>query len=228
LYVTTIKNLKQQLSMTKTILIIGMGEGLSLGIAEKFGQEGYKIGMISRNADKLLGFQTLLKEQNIISEFATADVADTNQMLKAIEEIKSKLGSISILQYNAVDYRMKNLLEETVEDLTNGFKISVANAFAATMELLADLKENNGSVLFTGGGSANYPNVDMASISLGKAGIRNLALQLNQALKAANIFVGTVTISGWIRPESETHSPKILAQKFWDLNQARNQVEIIY
>ncbi|MCX6207863.1 MAG: SDR family NAD(P)-dependent oxidoreductase [Bacteroidetes bacterium] len=214
--------------MVNTILIIGMGEGLSLGIAEKFGQEGFKIGMISRNANKLLGLQTKLKEQNIVSDFATADVADTNQMIKAIQEIKNKLGSISILQYNAVDYRMKNIMDETVDDLSNGFKISVANAFAATIELLADLKENKGSVLFTGGGSANYPNVDMASISLGKAGIRNLALQLNQALKVADIFVGTVTISGWIRPESETHSPKILADKFWDLNQARNQVEIVY
>lgn len=58
-----------------------MGQGLSLGIAEKFGWEGYKIGMISRSADKLLGFQTYLKEQNIESEFATADVSDTNQML---------------------------------------------------------------------------------------------------------------------------------------------------
>jgi NADP-dependent 3-hydroxy acid dehydrogenase YdfG len=144
------------------------------------------------------------------------------------EEIKSKLGSISILQYNAVDYRMKNLMEETVEDLTNGFKISVGNAFAATMELLPELKENKGSILFTGGGSANYPSADMASISLGKAGIRNLALQLHETLKKDHIFVGTVTISGGINPDSETHSPKILAQKFWDLNQARNQVEIIY
>jgi len=184
--------------MTKTILIIGMGQGLSLGIAEKFGQEGYKVGMISRSADKLLGFQAKLKEQDIVSEFATADVADTSQMLKAIEEIRSKLGSISVLQYNAVDYRIKHLMEETVGDLTNGFKISVGNAFASTMELLPDLKQNKGSVLFTGGGSANYPSADMASISLGKAGIRNLALQLYEVLKGDNIFVGTVTISGGI------------------------------
>ena len=82
--------------MVNTILIIGMGEGLSLGIAEKFGQEGFKIGMISRNANKLLGLQTKLKEQNIVSDFATADVADTIQMIKAIQEIKNKLGSFLI------------------------------------------------------------------------------------------------------------------------------------
>jgi len=43
-------------------------------------------------------------------------------------------------------------MEETDEDLTNGFKMSVANAFATTKELLADSKENQGSVLLTGDG----------------------------------------------------------------------------
>mgnify|MGYP005853181949 FL=1 len=95
--------------MTKTILIIGMGQGLSLGIAEKFGQEGYQIGMISRSADKLLAFQQSLQAQNISSAFATADVADTAQMLKAIRQLRESLGSIAVLQYNAVDYRMKHL-----------------------------------------------------------------------------------------------------------------------
>lgn len=129
-------------------------------------------------------------------------VADTQQMIQAINEIKNKLGSISVLQYNAVDYRMKNLMEETVENLTNGFKMNVANAFATTKELLADLKENQGSVLLTGGGSGINPNAEMASISLGKAGIRNLTLQLHEVLKADHIFVGTIIIFGWINPNS--------------------------
>lgn len=214
--------------MTKTILIIGMGQGLSLGIAEKFGQEGYKIGMISRSQDKLLQLKSYLADRNIVSEFAAADVANTHEMIAAIQSIKSKIGSISILQYNAIDYRMMPLMDETVETLTNGFKINVANAFAATKELLADLKENQGSILLTGGASANYPSPAMASISLGKAGLRNLALQLHQVLQPENIFVGTITISGGISPDSETHSPTILANKFWDLNEARNPVEIIY
>ena len=119
-------------------------------------------------------------------------------------------------------------MEETAEDLTAGFTLSVANAFAATKALRADLKENKGSVLFTGGSSAIYPNTDIDTISLGKAALRILTYQLRDALKADHIFVGTVTINGKISPTSKTHSPKILAQKFWDLNQARNQVEIIH
>jgi NADP-dependent 3-hydroxy acid dehydrogenase YdfG len=138
------------------------------------------------------------------------------------------MGTIDVLQYNAVDYRMNPLMSETADTLTTGFRISVANALAATQTLLPDLKSVKGAVLLTGGGSGNHPNPNMASISLGKAGIRNLAVQLNEVLKAEGVYVGTLTIGGWIQPESETHSPKILAEKFWELYQNRNQVEVIY
>lgn len=214
--------------MEKVIIIAGMGQGLSMAIAQKFGSKGYKIGMISRSEDKLREFKDQLAQQNITSAYAAADLANTKAMFDALKTLKTTLGDVSVLQYNAVDYRMKHILQENVEDLTNGFKVSVANAFAATMELLPELTANKGSVLFTGGDISNYPNPDMASISMGKAGIRNLALQLHEVLKPQNIFVGTVTIAGWINPESETHSPKIIAEKFWELNEARNQVEMLY
>jgi NAD(P)-dependent dehydrogenase (short-subunit alcohol dehydrogenase family) len=95
--------------MTNTILIIGMGQGLSLGIAEKFGHEGFQVGMISRNTDKLRQIQSSLQAKGIIAAFATADVADTAQMLDAIRQIQHKLGTITVLQYNAVDFRIKHL-----------------------------------------------------------------------------------------------------------------------
>jgi short-subunit dehydrogenase len=214
--------------MKKNIIIIGMGQGLSMGIAEHFGKEGFHIGMMSRSAEKLADFQAQLVEKGITSEFVAADVADTAQMIEAIHTLQSKMGTIDVLQYNAVDYRMNPLMSETADTLTTGFRISVANALAATQTLLPDLKSVKGAVLLTGGGSGNHPNPNMASISLGKAGIRNLAVQLNEVLKAEGVYVGTLTIGGWIQPESETHSPKILAEKFWELYQNRDQVELIY
>lgn len=214
--------------MKKAIIIIGMGQGLSFGVAQKFGKEGYAVGMISRSPEKLEGFKKQLASLSINAEFAAADVADTAQMLTAIRELKSKLGVIHVLHYNAVDYRYAHILKETVEELTTGFKISVANAFAASMELRDELKKNKGVILFTGGGSGNNPSPDMASISLGKAGIRNLTLQLNQVFKPEGIFVGTVVINGAIDPKSTRYSPEMLAIQFWELSEKRNQVEVVY
>lgn len=214
--------------MQKSILIIGMGQGLSLAIAEKFGKEGYQVGMISRSADKLAGFQLHLDKMGIVSNYEKADLSDTGQMLEAIEKLKIKLPVFGILHYNAVDTRMTPLLEETADSLTTGFRISVGNVIEAVKALMDDLVESKGSVLLTGGGSANYPNASISSISLGKAGIQSLAYMLSDSLKSKNIYVGTLTVSGWINPESKTHSPVILAEKFWKMNKDRKVVEVTY
>lgn len=214
--------------MKKAIIIVGMGPGLSRGVAEKFGQEGFCLGMISRNAEKLAATQQELTGQGIESFFATADVADTDQLRTALTELAGQLGRVDVLHYNAVDARMVNILDDTVDALTNGFRVSVGNALEAVRTLLPQLKQAQGVVLLTGGGTATQPNPEMASISLGKAGIRNLTYQLNSALEKDGVFVGTVTIGGWIQPESKTHAPAILAQKFWQLYQQRQPVELVY
>lgn len=212
--------------MKLAIIIVGMGPGLSLGVAKRFGAEGYKIGMISRNADKLQGFVETLAADNIEAVYAVADVGDTGQLLSALHELQKELGRVDVLHYNAVDYRTKHILEENIDDLTQGFKISVGNALEAVKFLRPKLQESSGSVLFTGGGSADRPSPEMGSISLGKAGIRNLAYQLNEALQPDDIFVGLVTVNGWIRWESETHSPTLIAEKFWELYRFQEGAEV--
>jgi short-subunit dehydrogenase len=212
----------------KNMLIIGMGEGLSLGVAQKFGSEGFHIGMISRNAEKLNTLKEKLAKQDIKADFATADVNKTEELILALDQLRAKMGNIDLLHYNAVDYRMVNIIEESADSLTEGFRISVANALASSMHLLNDLEKSKGSILLTGGGTAIQPNPNLSSISLGKAGIRNLAYQLHEVLKEKGIYVGTLTIMGWIQPDSETHSPSILGDKFWELYKNRNDVEVTY
>ena len=210
------------------MIIVGMGPGMSWGLATKFGSEGYTIGMISRTESKLAGYKEELNKLGINSHYVASDVANTEELTHALKSLKDQMGDVHILQYNAVDARFVNILDEDIDDLTNGFRLSVANALAATRTLLPDLEANKGSILLTGGGTATHPNPDFATISLGKAGIRNLAYQLHTVLKPRGVFVGTVTVGGWIDHSSKTHSPEILAEKFWELNVARDQVEIVY
>lgn len=212
--------------MKKSILIIGAGAGLSTGVAEKFGAEGYKIGLISRSAEKLALLKTELNGKGIECEFATADATDPAELERAIQSIVDRFGSIDVLLYNAAAMKMKPLMSETVEELAEDFKLSVANAFHSVKVLHEVLKASKGAVLLTGGGFAMYPNPAFGSLSLGKAGIRNLAHQLHTVLKDDGIYVGTLTIAGYIQPDSTTHSPVILADKFWQLLQNRNEVEM--
>jgi short-subunit dehydrogenase len=214
--------------MTKNVIIIGAGPGLSTGLAEKFGKEGFAIGLISRNAEKLQQQIQNLEKQGVKAFFATADAYEKDSLSDAIASLKAQMGTIHTLIYNAAALKMKQLMDETTDELVNDFKISVANAFHSVKNLHDDLRVNKGAVLLTGGAFAINPSPQFGSLSLGKASLRSLAFQLNEVLKADDIYVGTVTINGYIHAGSETHSPKILAEKFWELHQNREAIEIQY
>ena len=212
----------------KTILIIGAGEGLSYGVAEKFGKEGYVIGLISRNLEKLNALKQKLNNENIQCFIASANAYDSKELENAILKIKDNVGSIEVLLYNAAALKMKDLMKENSESLVQDFKITVANAFHCVQFLLEDLKSSHGSVLITGGYFAIEPSHKFGSLSIGKAGLRSLAFQLHEELKEFGIFVTTLTINGYIQNSSSTHSPKILAEKFWYLFKEKSEKELVY
>lgn len=81
--------------MSKSIIIVGAVEGVSGATARNFGKEGFSVGLISRDPDKI---RTLVEELNANGIFvftANAEVANTNQLKIAIDRLKSQLGKIS-------------------------------------------------------------------------------------------------------------------------------------
>lgn len=214
--------------MNKNIVIIGAGPNLSLGVAEKFAENNFSIGLISRNEEKLKAQVADFKAKGINAIYAVADACNTSQLADAVLKLASEMGRVDVLLYNAAAMKFKNITDEKAEDLTEDFRMSVANAFHCVKILHQHLKETRGAVLFTGGGLALHPNVQVGSLSITKAALRNLALQLHEVLQDDHIYVGTLTVNNSIQPESETHSPKILAEKFWEMYVNRAEAEIQY
>ena len=210
----------------KSIIIIGAGPGFSAGVAEKFGSEGYKIGLISRNEEKLQSMADSLTSKGIISFFSVANASIDHQLEYAISDLRTKMGGISVLLYNAAVLKNKDIWSETPDTLMEDFKLNVANALLSAQLVYEDLKIHQGAILFTGGGLSKFPNPQFGSLALGKAGILNLAVQLNKRLKEDGVFAGTLTINGFVRQASPTHSPAILANKLWDLFQNRTVAEV--
>ena len=214
--------------MNKNIIIIGLGPKLGFAMAKKFGENGFAVGLISRNESALKEWATLLQEQGINVFYHTADAYYKDELEAAISALKKKMGIIDVLFYNAAGMKRKNLLSEETEDLVKDFRLNVAHVFHSVQYLLDDLIQTKGAVLLTGGGFSLNPNHEFGSLSLGKAGLRNLALQLNEALKEDDIYVGTLTINGHIQEESDLYSPSILANMFWEMYTNRIDAEIRY
>lgn len=214
--------------MNKNIIIIGVGPKLGFAMAKKFGENGFAVGLISRNESTLKERATWLKEQGMNVFYHAANAYNKDELETAISSLKNDMANIDVLFYNAAAMKRKNLLSEETDDLVDDFRLNVAHVFHSVKYLLDDLRQTKGAVLLTGGGFSLNPNHEYGSLSLGKAGLRNLALQLNEALKEDDIYVGTLTINGHIQEDSDRYSPSILAHMFWEMYMNRIDAEIRY
>ena len=210
--------------MKKSLLIIGAGPGLSQSVAERFAKEGFTINLISRNATNLEKIKSGLQARGIEVAYATADAGNAGQLKEAIKSLSTQHG-FDVVLYNAAVVKALDIIEENPEVLVSDFTINVANALTVMQITHESLKQNKGAFLLTGGGLGVSPAAAYGSLSIGKAGVRSLAYQLHDRLKDEGIFVGLLTVAGFINPDSETHSPEHLANLFWGMYSERTEVE---
>ena len=76
------------------------------------------------------------------------------------------------------------------------------------------------ALLVTSGGLYANPYAGYFSLAVSKAAQHNLAMSLGQAYKGKGVHVAAVVVNGFVKPESETCSPKLIAGVFWDLYEA--------
>lgn len=216
----------------KIITIVGMGPGNGMGIARRFGKEGFTVAMISRNEEKLRKLQAELKKDNINAHYFVGDASIEVSLKNSFKKLKERVGNTDVLIYNAARLKMRNILEERFESLVTDFKVNVAGVLTAVQEVLPAMKANKGgTILVTGGHLGIEPHKEFASLSIGKGALINLVKTLAAELTPKNIHVASVIICGLIKPEDEKYNPSAIAENYWKLYTQKKEdfeVEILY
>jgi hypothetical protein len=118
------------------------------------------------------------------------------------------------------------------------FDIAVVGLLAAVQESLPDLRgSKHGAVLITNGAYGDLtPQMDSyvvsqktMGIALANAAKSKLVGLLAERLKRESVYVGEVTIAATVKGSSYDHgdatlSPAVVADRFWELYQARGEV----
>lgn len=201
-----------------TMVIVGMGPGVSAAIARRFGKEGFGVAALARRADALQVQVAALTAAGIAGQGYTADAADSTGLAAALARVSAEHGTPDVLVYNAAGVRYKPLAELSAAELMADLQVSIGGALAATQAVLPGMKaRGSGTLLFTGGGFAFEPMPALAGVGVGKAGIRNLAFSLFADLKASGIHAATVTICGMVKPGT-AFDPDRIAESYWQLH----------
>jgi short-subunit dehydrogenase len=196
--------------MKPLCIIVGFGTGVGMGIAEAFGKDGFQLGLIARNPLKYANVLKFLSEAGIEARIEAADVSDEQSLIDAIDKLQQEIGTAEVLIYNAVSPTFGKPTTLTATQLAQDFRVNVVGALVAAKAVLPAMQtKGQGNLLFTGGGWAHYPWDEASSISIGKAGLRSLALTLAQELAGTEIRVGMVSIMGQVAPGTPFDPSKI-------------------
>ncbi|MDR2697314.1 MAG: SDR family NAD(P)-dependent oxidoreductase [Holophagales bacterium] len=113
---------------------------------------------------------------------------------------EQSIGMPAVLVFNASAGIKGTASALSVDDLAADLNTNLMAPMKAAQFVLPGMRRANyGTILFTGGGIAVKPQADMASGSIGKCALRQLALLLHHELTPENIHVATVTVSRFVQ-----------------------------
>jgi short-subunit dehydrogenase len=226
--------------MTKTMIIAGYGPGISSAVAERFGKEGFALALVARNSERLAAGVKALGAKGIRAEAFPTDLSDPAAARGMVEAVRSKLGPITVVHWNAYQVAAGDLLTADVASLRVLFDVPVVSLITAVQAALPDLaKAKDAAILITNGGLGLVdPAVDAMAVSWNAMGlgVANAAKHKASALLSAKlqpqgIYVGEVIVMGQVKNTawdsgSATLEAATVANRFWESYTARGPASV--
>ncbi len=215
-------------------VVAGAGPGMGYAIAKRFAGEGYDIVLLARNGAALQAAADSLRAispAGVAFKGISVDLTDADDIARVFETIRTTMGEPNVLVYNAARWHETPTMEIDPKTFTADLALSVTGGLACAQQVYPAMQaRGTGSMLFTGGGLALYPQfgVRVASLAAGKSGLRALVIALQAELESQGIRVGTVTIAGTVAAGTP-FDPDQIAKAFWELHtNPLTPVEIVF
>ena len=212
-------------------LIVGVGPGLGLALAEAFAGDGHPVALFGRDAARLDRYVSGLTAEGHTARAYSVDAADPEGLAAALTRAADELGTPEVLVYNAALIRNDKPTELDAAEFAHALAVNVTGAVIAAQTVLPRLRDGRGSLLFTGGGLALDPSPEYSSLSVGKAALRSYVQALQKQQQGSDVHVTTVTIGGFIGGEDPRFAAAELAATYLNLHrqpQDQWQAELLY
>jgi len=183
----------------KTALVTGGGTGIGLGIAIALAQEGCRVAIAGRRADKLKAAADSYSGPGSLLTCA-ADVGSPQSVGELFRWAADKLGPIDILVNSAgVNVARRTMAELSPEDWENMLRINVSGTYYCLREVLPQMRERKDGLIInissTSGkrasmlGGVGYCASKFAVSALGQT----VALEDGQhGIRVTNVYPGEV------------------------------------
>ena len=181
--------------MGESVLIVGVGSGLSASLAKLCSLKGMKVFLAARNIEKL---EDLKKE--VSAETYKCDSTNIESVKNLFKETDKTIGTPNLVIYNASSRPSRNgVAELDPKQVQQSINVTCFGAFLVAQEATKRmLKRKSGSIFFTGATAGVKGFANSSAFAMGKFGLRGLAQSLARELHPKNIHIGHFVIDGGI------------------------------
>ncbi len=212
----------------KTIVVIGAGKGVGNNVAKIFGDNDFRVVLVSRSMEKLNQYKIDFESKGIETHVYSADCEKPQELTSTFGKIQNEFNCVDVLVYNTCILEGGVATTFDNDNFMRHYQADVASALLCTKLVIKKQEENKqGVIIFTGGIFGDNPVKEYAGVSVGKAALKALGKTLHDELKEKGIFVGLITVANAIQPNTK-HSPELIAEKYWEMYQKQDKYEYVY
>jgi NAD(P)-dependent dehydrogenase (short-subunit alcohol dehydrogenase family) len=221
-----------------TLAIVGAGPGLGASIARRFGREGYRVAVLSRNPERLAALAGQLRRDGVDARPYPADVLEPQTLHDALTRAAGELGGIDMLEYSpapapadqAGPLAAVGAVDLTVDAVARQVEYYLYGGITAVQAVLPSMIDRGSGTIVVSTGASSGPVVHppFANIAAASAALRNWTLNLHAALAPTGVYAAHVAIAAWIGHGGPKSQPDTIAESYWQLVQDRGQAELFY
>ncbi len=212
----------------KVAVVVGVGPGLGAALARRFAA-GYAVALVARNPDYLSELAGEIAASGGRALAVPGNVAEAGAIPEIFARIRSELGPVDALLYNASMRPFGTLMETKPSTFETTWRVATFGAFLCAQQVVPDmLARGGGAILFTGATAGVKPFPTSAAFGPAKFALRGLGQVMARDLGPQGIHVAWVNVDGPIdmpaihrlRPhlqEEDMLKPSAIAETFWHI-----------
>ena len=180
----------------KTALITGAGRGIGRATAIALAKEGVHLGLVGLTSANLEKVADEAKQYGVNVSIATADVANNESVIEAVNHITSELKQIDILINNAGTAKFGGFLDLSTEEWEKIIQVNLLGTYYVTKAVLPGMIERKSGDIINISSSAGQKGAPVTSAySASKFAVLGLTESLMLEVRKHNIRVTALTPS---------------------------------
>jgi NAD(P)-dependent dehydrogenase (short-subunit alcohol dehydrogenase family) len=186
--------------------VVGVGPGNGAAFARRFAAEGYAVALLARNTALSTQLASTLPDARPYE----CDVGDAVSVERAFEAIRSQMGDVEVVVYNAGSGVWGTIEDVRPADFEASWRVNALGAFLVAKQVVPAMKKaGRGSIVFIGATASRRGAAKTAAFAPAKAAQRSLAESMAKHLWPAGIHIALIIVDGVVSlPGSRGRMPE--------------------